>query len=99
MSIYDVAHARALRVWKKARREGWLDEHLRGNTRGKKASKQAFTGGYLRAIIDFETIVKEQSDGQLLEQGNEQDATQHEGSKVRPRNKPNLSRQTDKGEV
>lgn len=99
MSNYDQAHARALRIWKKARQQGWLDEHLRGNTRGKKASKQAFASGYVCALVDFETIVREKRDGQLLEQGNEQDATQHEGGEVRPRNKPNLSGQTYKGEV
>ena len=99
MSIYDVAHARALKVWKKARREGWLDEHLRGNTRGKKASKQAFTGGYLRAIIDFETIVKEQSDGQILRQDIEQNANGNEKCEVRSRVGKNLSGQTYKGEI
>lgn len=100
MSMYDQAHARALRIWKKARREGWLDEHLRGNTRGKKASKEAFLAGYSMAILDVKTIFrKEESDGQLLEQSNEQDATQHEGGEVRPRNKPNLSGQTHKGEI
>jgi hypothetical protein len=31
---------------------GWLDEHLRGNTRGKKASKEAFMAGYMCAVID-----------------------------------------------
>ena len=99
MSNYDQAHARALRIWKKARREGWLDEHLRGNTRGKKASKEAFSAGYVCALVDFETIVREKRDGQLLEQGTEQDATQYERSKVRPRNKPNLSQTNHKGEI
>ena len=99
MSDYDQAYARALRIWKKARRDGWLDEHLRGNTRGKKASKEAFASGYVCALVDFETIIRMKKDGQLFEQGDEQDATQHEGSKVRPRNKPNLSQQNHKGEI
>ena len=97
--MYDQAHARALRIWKKARREGWLDEHLRGNTRGKKASKEAFSAGYVCAIVDFETIVKERKDGQLLREGHEQDASRNETGKVQSRNQPNLSGQNNQGEI
>lgn len=99
MSMYDQANARALRIWKKARRDGWLDEHLRGNTRGKKACKEAFASGYVSALVDIETILRKEKDGQLLQQSNEQDATQHEGGEVRPRNQPNLSGQSYKGET
>ena len=47
MSFLDDTHAQAMAIWKKSRREGWLDQHLRGNTRGKKASKEAFLAGYV----------------------------------------------------
>ena len=51
MSIVDKARDDALVIWKKSRRQGWLDEHLRGNTRGKKASKEAFIAGYVMGVI------------------------------------------------
>ncbi len=66
MSMVDVAHARALRIWKKARREGWLDEHLRGNTRGKKASKEAYITGYITAMVDIQTIMGESKNGKSV---------------------------------
>ena len=95
MSMYDQAYARAMRVWKKARREGWLDEHLRGNTRGKKASKEAFSAGYLRAVVDFETVLRREEDGKsYLEY-----AEQYEDRKVQPRNQSDIPRKTNKGEV
>ena len=93
--MYDQAHARASRIWKKARQDGWLDEHLRGNTRGKKASKEAFSAGYVSAIVDFETILRREEDGKsYLEY-----AKQHEYRKVQPRNKANLSQTNHKGEI
>lgn len=95
MSMYDQAYARAMRVWKKARREGWLDEHLRGNTRGKKASKEAFSAGYLRAIVDFETVLRREEDGKSYLDY----AEQHEDRKVQPRNQPNLSGKETKGVI
>ena len=52
MSLFDKHHPKAMAIWKKHRRLGWLDEHLRGNTRGKKASKEAFLAGYMCAVID-----------------------------------------------
>ena len=52
MSIVDKHYSKAMAIWKKYRRKGWLDEHLRGNTRGKKASKEAFMAGYMCAVVD-----------------------------------------------
>jgi hypothetical protein len=52
MSLFDNHHPKALAIWEKHRRQGWLDEHLRGNAHGKKASKEAFLAGYMCAIID-----------------------------------------------
>jgi hypothetical protein len=37
--------------------------------------------------------------GQLLKQGYVKDATPNEGGEVCPRNKPNLSGKTNKGEI
>jgi len=37
--------------------------------------------------------------GELLKQGNEQDATPNERGEVCPRNQPNLSGKDDKGEI
>ena len=99
MSISDVAYARAMRIWKKARREGWLDEYLRGNTKGKKASKEAFTAGYVCALVDFETIIREGKNGELLGKDNEQTTARDEKRKVQARTKPNLSGIKHKGEI
>ena len=52
MSLVDKHYSKAMVIWKKHRRQGWLDEHLRGNTRGKKASKEAFMAGYMCAVIN-----------------------------------------------
>ena len=95
MSMYDQAYARAMRIWKKSRRNGWLDEHLRGNTRGKKASKEAFMTGYVSAVVDFETVLRREEDGK----SHIEDAEQHENGKVQSRNQPNLSGQTYQGEI
>lgn len=99
MSMYDQAYARAMRIWKKARREGWLDEYLRGNTRGKKASKEAFSAGYVCALVDLETVMKGEKDGELLEKDNEQTTARDEKRKVQARTKPNLSGIKHKGEI
>ena len=66
MSLLDIHHPKAMAIWKKSRRNGWLDEHLRGNTRGKKASKEAFMAGYMCAVIDNVVAIldKEKADEQ-----------------------------------
>ena len=98
MSNYDQAYARALRIWKKARRDGWLDEHLRGNTRGKKASKEAFSAGYVCALIDFETVIREKKSGELHQQDYEFHAEGNEKCEAQPRVKPSVSERQSKGE-
>jgi len=64
MSLVDKHYSKAMAIWKKHRRLGWLDEHLRGNTRGKIASKEAFMAGYMCAVVDnLEAILdKEKQD-------------------------------------
>lgn len=59
MSFYDDQHNRALKIWDKARREGWLSNELKGNAKGKRASKEAFIAGYICAVVDnLEVITK-----------------------------------------
>lgn len=59
MSIYDDECAKALKIWEKHRKQGWLEEHLKGNAKGKIASKRAFLAGYVCAIVDnIEVITK-----------------------------------------
>jgi hypothetical protein len=67
MSIVDKHYSKAMAIWKKYRRKGWLDEHLRGNTRGKKASKEAFMAGYMCAVVDNLRAIldKEEQDERL----------------------------------
>lgn len=60
MSFIDDVNAEAIKIWKKSRREGWLDQHLRGNTRGKKASKEAFLAGYVFGA--YHQLQKEKQD-------------------------------------
>ena len=93
--MYDQAYARAMRVWKKARRDGWLDEYLKGNTKGKKACKEAFSTGYLRAIVDFETVLRREEDGKTFLEY----AQQYEDRKATPRTEPNLSGKENKGVI
>ena len=96
MSIVDKASAKALTIWKKSRRHGWLDNYLMGNTRGKKASKEAFMAGYVMGVFHQS---QESKYGQIFSEGHEQDASRNETGKVQSRNQPNLSGQTNKGEV
>ena len=67
MSIVDKHYSKAMVIWKKYRRKGWLDENLRGNTRGKKASKEAFMAGYMCAVVDNLRAIldKEEQDERL----------------------------------
>ena len=61
MSLLDKHYPKASAIWKKHRRQGWLDEHLRGNAHGKKASKEAFMAGYMCAVINnIDAILKEE---------------------------------------
>lgn len=65
MSFYDRHHTKALKIWNKARREGWLAEQLKGNAKGKVASKEAFIAGYICAVVDNVEVIlnKEKQDG------------------------------------
>ena len=51
MSLVDEAYVKATQIWNKNRRGGWLTDYLKGNTKGKKASKEAFIAGYVMATL------------------------------------------------
>lgn len=94
MSVVDKAHAEGLKIWKKSRRDGWLDEHLRGNTRGKKASKEAFLSGYVMGVFHQ---LQESQYGR--EESLIKDATRNEEGKIQFGNQPNLSGKNYQGEI
>jgi hypothetical protein len=96
MSLVDKAHAEGLKIWKKSRRHGWLDNHLIGNTRGKKASKEAFLAGYVMGILHTK---QGGHDGQVFREGHEQDATGNENGTTQPRTKQNLQGEENKGVI
>jgi hypothetical protein len=51
MSLVDDAYKEATQRWNKSRRQGWLSNHLKSNTKGKKASKEAYITGYVTAVL------------------------------------------------
>jgi hypothetical protein len=52
MSKYDEEYEKARKIWDKCRKAGWLSKHLKGNAKGKIASKEAFMAGYMSAIVN-----------------------------------------------
>jgi hypothetical protein len=51
MSLVDDAYKEAAQRWDKSRRQGWLSNYLKGNTKGKKAGKEAYIAGYVTAVL------------------------------------------------
>jgi hypothetical protein len=52
MSKLDDVYKQAVKEWDKSRKQGWLKERLFNNRNAQIASKEAFIGGYVKALVN-----------------------------------------------
>jgi len=52
MSKLDDVYKQAVKEWNRSRKQGWLKERIFNNRNAQMASKEAFIGGYVRALVN-----------------------------------------------